>query len=169
MAIDEQLLRRAIALAHEARRQGCEPFGAVLALNHEIVYEAYDRSLVASDPAFHAELSVISEYCRRQRRFRLDGYTMFSSAEPCVMCAGAIFWSRLSRLVFSVSQQSLRRLSQGPPRLSCASIVNPDRQRVEVVGPWLEEEGLEVFEGFVFGQKVERHAALHSSAEAGRS
>jgi len=161
MVTDEQVLRRAIKLAHDARRQGCEPFGAVLVLNHEIVHEGYDRSLIASDPAFHAELSVISEYCRRERRFRLDGYTLFSSAEPCVMCAGAIFWSRLSRLVFSVSQQSLRRLSQGPPRPSCVSIVNPDRQRVEVVGPWLEEEGLAVFEGFIFGRKVERHAELH--------
>jgi tRNA(Arg) A34 adenosine deaminase TadA len=169
MASDEQLLRRAIALAHEARRKGYEPFGAVLALDHEIVYEAYDRSLPVSDPAFHAELSVISEYCRREQLIRLDGHMLFSSAEPCVMCAGAIFWSRLSRLVFSVSQQALRRLSDGPPRLSCASLVNPDRQRTEVVGPWLEEEGLAVFEGFIFGRKVQRHAAMHAFPEGGKS
>jgi hypothetical protein len=68
-----------------------------------------------------------------------------------------------------VSQQALRRLSDGPPRLSCASLVNPDRQRTEVVGPWLEEEGLAVFEGFIFGRKVQRHAAMHAFPEGGKS
>jgi len=157
---DEPFLRRAIALACEARGKGDLPFGAVLVFNGEIVHEATDRSLALSDPTFHAELSVISEYCRIHRLFRLTGHTLYSSAEPCPMCAGAIFWSRLSRLIYSVSQEKLRALSGGRPRPPCASIVNTDRQCVEVIGPLLQDEGLAVFEGFVFGRKAERHAAL---------
>jgi len=156
---DEDLLRRAIRLALASRDRGGEPFGAVLALDGGIVHESCDRSLELSDPTSHAELAVISAYCRDARRLRLTGYSLYCSAEPCAMCAGAIFWSRLSRLVFSVTQEALRGLSQGPPRPSCAAILNPDGQRIEVVGPLLSGEGLRVFDGFAFGGKFERWQA----------
>ncbi|MBU3130161.1 deaminase [Clostridium tagluense] len=44
------------------------------------------------DPTSHAELSLISEYCRLSNNFSLEGYTLYTSTEPCVMCAGAIKW-----------------------------------------------------------------------------
>lgn len=160
---DEHLLRRAIAVAHESRRNGGEPFGAVLAFNGEIVHEASDESLSSSDPTRHAELNVISEYCRKTLKFHLGGYALYSNAEPCSMCSGAIFWSRLSKIVFSVSQEMLRELSNGPPRRSCSVILNPDVQRVKIVGPLLSKEGLDVFKDFVFGRKLERWEALLST------
>jgi tRNA(Arg) A34 adenosine deaminase TadA len=66
-------------------------------------------TLSYSDPTAHAELVVISEYCRQQRILDLDGYTLYSSAEPCVLCAGAIKWAHISRVVFSVTQAMLHR------------------------------------------------------------
>ena len=154
---DEGFLRRAITLAQQARARGADPFGALLVVNGCIVQEAMDESVAASDPTWHAELSAISTYCRTHRRFALDGYTLYTSTEPCPMCAGAIHWARISRVVFSVSQAMLQTLSGGSPKGSCAEILNSGRRRVEIVGPLLPAEGLLVFEGYQFVPKVERH------------
>jgi tRNA(Arg) A34 adenosine deaminase TadA len=155
-AHDEPLLSRASALAATAHQGGEDPFGAVLAAGQQVVHEAYDHCLAYRDLTAHAELLVISEYCRRERRLDLDGYTLYSSAEPCVLCAGAVKWARVSRVVFSVSQAVLQRLSGGRPKPSCDSPVNTGGRRVEVVGPLLPEEGLAVFAGFAFTPKRER-------------
>ena len=156
---DKQFLRQAIALAYRARQQGGDPFGAVLVMDGLVVHQARDRSVELSDPTFHAELSVISEYCRAQGRFSLEGYTLYTSTEPCVMCAGAIHWARISRLVYSVSQTTLQELSGGRPKPSSRGLLNSGWRRVEVVGPLLPEEGLAVFEGYTFVPKIQRHEA----------
>ena len=80
----------------------------------------------------------------------LDGYTLYTSTEPCVMCAGAIHWARISRVVFSVSQAMLQAITGGLPKPTAASLINSGRQRAEVVGPLLPDEGLRVFDGYVF-------------------
>lgn len=167
MSSDEQLLHLAIDLAHRARQQGEDPFGAVLVVDGVVAHQAYDRSIEFSDPTFHAELGVISEYCRAQRRFSLDGYTLYASTEPCAMCAGAIHWVRISRVVFSVSQAMLQQLSGGRPKPSAASILNSGHRRIEVVGPLFPEEGLAVFDGYAFVPKAERHRARQLSMHQG--
>ena len=156
---DEIFLRLAIALAHQARQQGADPFGAVLVSDGKVMHQACDRSVECSDPTFHAELSVISEYCRAQRLFSLDGYTLYANVEPCAMCAGAIHWSRISRVVFSVSQVMLQGVSGGRPKVSCESIINSGRRLIEIVSPLLPEEGLEVFADYAFVPKALRHRA----------
>jgi tRNA(Arg) A34 adenosine deaminase TadA len=75
------------------------------------------------------------------------------------MCAGAIHWARLSRLVFSVSQAMIQERSGGRPKLACAAILHPPQ--IEIVGPLLPEEGLAVFDGYSFTPKVARHAARY--------
>jgi len=153
---DEGFLRRAIELAQQARTRGADPFGALLVVNNAILQEAMDESVASSDPTWHAELSVISMYCRTHQRFALDGYTLYTSTEPCAMCAGAVHWAHISRVVFSVSQAMLQNLSGGNPKVGCGDILNSGR-RVEIVGPLLPSEGLAVFDGYQFVPKVERH------------
>ena len=152
---DEAFLRRAIALAHQARQQGLKPFGAVLVVENTIVQEGFDRSLELSDPTYHVELSLISTYCRAHRLLSLHGFALYASTEPCPMCAGAIHWSRISRLVFSVSQQMLQSLSGGRPKPSCESLL-ADYDEIEITGPLLSEEGLRVFDGYEFNSVTGR-------------
>ena len=147
---DEHYLRLAIELARQARRRGIEPFGAVLVLENGVVHQAIEGRVELTDPTYHAELRVISEYCRAQGRLSLKGYTLYASTEPCPMCAGAIHWARLSRVVFSVSQAMLQHLSGGSPKPGCASIIKTGVPQTEIVGPLLPEEGLVVFEGYDF-------------------
>ena len=153
---DQPFVREAIALAMAARNLGEYPFGAVLVLDGQVVHQAHDRCISLNDPTAHAELLILSEYCRKHQAINLNGLTLYSSTEPCVMCAGAIKWARVSRVVFSVSQAMLQELSGGKPKPSCASIINTGGRTVEIVGPLLPEEGLKVLEGFDFKAKRNR-------------
>jgi tRNA(adenine34) deaminase len=115
-----------------------------------------DGSRAANDPTAHGELRLISAYCRNSGRFGLEGYALYTSAEPCVMCAGAIKWASLSRVVFSVSQAMLQQLSGGRPKPSCASIVNTGGRQIAVAGPYLVEAGLAALDGFDFAAHRQR-------------
>jgi tRNA(Arg) A34 adenosine deaminase TadA len=64
---DERFLRLAISLAWQARQQGADPFGAALVRDGAVVHQGHDRCVELSDPVYHAELSLISEYCRAHR------------------------------------------------------------------------------------------------------
>lgn len=153
---DEQFLRHAIALAQQVRQKGAEPFGAILVIDGLVVAQAHNRSTEVFDPTRHAELSVISEYCQTQHRTSLEGYTLYSSTEPCPMCAGAIHRARISRVVFSVSQAMLQQLSGGSPKPGCEGIINTGYMQAEIVGPLLPEEGLAVFGGYTFVPEARR-------------
>jgi len=160
MPPDEEFLRLAIELARQGRERGGHPFGAVLVRDGEVVHQVYDRCVELSDPTFHSELSLISEYCRAHRIMSLEGFTLYASTEPCPMCAGAIHWARISRVVFSVSQAMLQERSGGSPKPSAASIMNTGQQPIEVVGPLIPGEGLTVFEGYTFvPQRASRSAS----------
>ena len=89
----------------------------------------------------------------------LEGCTLYCSAEPCVLCSGAIKWCGVSRVVFSVSQEMLQRITGGRRKLACAALVNTGCRSIEVVGPMIAEEGVEVFAGFAFTPRATRHAA----------
>jgi tRNA(adenine34) deaminase len=151
-AHDETFLRQAIQLGRDARACGERPFGAVLVANGQIVAQAGDQCRALSDPTAHAELRVISTYCHTTDTFSLDGYTLYSLTEPCVMCSGAIKWAQVSRVVFSVPQAMLQTISGGLQKPTCDSLVNTGGRHIEVCGPYLLEEGLAVYGGFDFAQ-----------------
>ena len=155
-SLDEDFLRHAIDLAKTARQHGEYPFGAILVVNQQLVHQTTDHCMSYADPTAHAELLVISEYCRTQRHLDLDGFTLYSCVEPCVMCSGAIKWARISRVVFSVSQATLQQLNGGRPKPSCADVVNSGGRPIAVDGPLLPDEGLAVWADFDFKPKRER-------------
>jgi tRNA(Arg) A34 adenosine deaminase TadA len=155
---DELFLGRAIELAEMARAEGEDPFGAVLVADGRIVGEARDRTIADVDPTAHAEILVIRELCRRSGRIDLPGYSLYSSAEPCAMCAGAIHWARISLVVFSVPQSELQRITGGAPKSPCEPIINAGRRKAIVRGGVLLERGLRVFEGYAFAAKADRVA-----------
>lgn len=147
---DEIFLHLAISLAKQARLAGERPFGAVLVNNGEVVAEAQDQCRVLNDPTAHAELRLISSYCHSSGKFDLNGATIYTCAEPCVMCSGAIKWAGISRVVFSVSQAQLQAISAGRSKPTCAELVNSGGRHIEVVGSLLVDEGLSCFHGFDF-------------------
>lgn len=163
---DAHFLRLAIKLAAEARDAGADPFGAVLVRDGVVLARGRDRSVEASDPTYHAELSVISAYCREKQVFSLEGCTLYCSTEPCPMCAGAIHWARISRVVFGLSQAMLNEISGGRLKPGSEPIINMGSARTEVIGPLLAEEGRAVFENYDWQPKHERHHVLFHGKQA---
>ncbi len=146
---DEAFLRRAIQLAKEARDKGQEPFGAVLVKDDRIMAEGGNQIYALSDPTAHAENALIREYCQKHKIMSLEGYSLYCSTEPCMLCTGAVFWSKISRIVFSVAQAMLQKISGGSTKTDCRTLLK-SHAWIEIVGPALSAEGLKVFEGYQF-------------------
>ena len=108
---DWDFIKKTHQLARKSGVLGQEAFAAILVKNEKIVVQATDQFIAYGDPTAHAELVVISEYCRKEQIISLEGFTLFTSTELCVMCSGAIHWAKISRVVFSVSQKGLQSIS----------------------------------------------------------
>jgi L-amino acid N-acyltransferase YncA/tRNA(Arg) A34 adenosine deaminase TadA len=147
-------LRRAIDLAWTARRRGNHPFGALLvSAEGALLAEAENSVVTGRDSTAHAELSLVRLASGRYNRNALAGSTLFSSTEPCVMCAGAIVWSGIGRVVYALPEERLYRLTGHGPAgkpldLPCREVFVRHARRIEVAGPALEEEAEEVHRGF---------------------
>jgi len=161
--LDEAFIRKVNLLARKNAEQDLDPFAALLVKDNKVVSQTADKSIVYSDPTAHAELILISEYCRENGYIDLKGYTLYCNVEPCVMCSGAIHWSKISRVVFSITQNMLQSFSGGKPKPSSKSLINIGKQKIEVVGPILPEEGLQVFKDFPFRSKIQRHTAYRKN------
>lgn len=97
------MMRRCLALAHEAMSIGEVPVGAVVAREGQILSQAYNLRETLNDPTAHAERLALTLAGRALGTWRLDGYTLFVTLEPCPMCAGAIVQSRIARVVYGAN------------------------------------------------------------------
>jgi guanine deaminase len=99
---DKIYLARAVELSRERMRsnQG-GPFGAVIVKDDHVIAEGWNCVTTANDPTAHAEVMSIRRACQHLSTFDLSGATLYSSCEPCPMCLAAIYWARISRLVFA--------------------------------------------------------------------
>ncbi|MEO1263111.1 MAG: nucleoside deaminase [Bacteroidota bacterium] len=156
--MDKFFIRQTFDLAEKSAEKGFDPFAALLVVQGKIVASSMDKCIQYSDPTAHAELILISEFCREHQLISLEGYTLYCNVEPCVMCSGAIHWAKISRVVFGVGQSALQTLSKGKPKPSCEELINIGKHKIEIKGPVLPEEGLLVLKKYPFQSKKERHA-----------
>ena len=97
---DIQWMQCAIQLACRAEEAGEVPVGAVLVVDNEVIGEGWNLSISNHDPCAHAEIMAIRQAGQKIGNYRLLGATLYVTLEPCVMCAGAMIHSRISRLVY---------------------------------------------------------------------
>ena len=111
MSGDDAFMRRAIALA-DASVETLEggPFGAVIVRDGRIVGEGANRVTTDHDPTAHAEVVAIRHACRTLSTFSLEGCVIYTSCEPCPMCLAAIYWARLSGIVYGNTRQDAARI-----------------------------------------------------------
>ena len=152
---DLEHLRRAIDLSQQARANGRHPFAAlVVAAEGATLSEAGNNSLPpAGDPTQHAELRAAQSAFRAGTPAQLAGATLYSSAEPCAMCAGAIYWCGIGRVVYALSEKRLLALTgdhaENPTlSLPCREVFARGQRAVEVIGPALEDEAALAHAGF---------------------
>ena len=97
---DELFLDQAIQLAREAELSGEVPVGAVVVLDGAVIGRGRNSPIALNDPTAHAEMLALREAALAVRNYRLEGVTLYTTLEPCVMCAGALVAARVARLVF---------------------------------------------------------------------
>ena len=103
---DEFLMRSAIKAAIEAREKDEIPIGACLTNETgEIIAVAGNRTITDNDPTAHAEILVLREAAAKIGNYRLSGATVYTTIEPCAMCAGALVNARIERLVFGAHDE----------------------------------------------------------------
>ncbi|MDN3507655.1 MAG: tRNA adenosine(34) deaminase TadA [Simkaniaceae bacterium] len=115
MKEDENWMKKALKLAQEAYRRGEVPVGAVIILDGEVIGQGSNRVEELQDATAHAELEAIRMATKKIKNWRLLGATLYTTLEPCAMCMGGIFLSRLKRIVWGAPD-----LRHG----SCGSWVN---------------------------------------------
>jgi tRNA(Arg) A34 adenosine deaminase TadA len=152
--IDLEHLKTAISVAWRARENGNHPFGAVLADEHnQIVLQAENTVITGRDSTGHAETNLVQLASQQFSPEQLAHFTLYSSTEPCAMCAGAIYWSQIGRVVFALSEMDLYAIVGPSPEhllLPCREVFARSERHIEVHGPVssLEAEARAVHKDF---------------------
>ena len=154
MATREELLLLAIGVAAQARANGNHPFGALLAdLDGTVLLTAENTVVTGNDPTGHAETNLVRRAGSAYSYDELGDLTLYTSTEPCAMCAGAIFWSGIGTIVYALPETALYELT-GDDRsnltllLPCRDVFAAGRRTVTVDGPYEIAAAREVHEGF---------------------
>lgn len=144
---DLRFLRMAFDVARKARDDGDHPFGSILVdeTGTVLMEQGNGYSAEGCDMTAHAERLLASRASKAYGAERLRQCTLYSSAEPCAMCSGAIYWSGIGRVVYGQSEKDLKDMTgnhaENPTLdLPCRTIFAAGQQPVDVVGPLLEQE-----------------------------
>jgi tRNA(Arg) A34 adenosine deaminase TadA len=148
---DERLLRESFAAARRAREGGDHPFGAVLADKDGNILRQQGNGYSAEggDRTAHAEKLLASWAAKNLSLEQLQHCTLYSSAEPCAMCAGAIYWAGIGRVVFGQTERDLKAQTgaheENPTLdLPCHIVFEAGQRPTELIGPLLAEEAAQL-------------------------
>ena len=144
ISIDEHFMRMALEEASIAYNEGEVPVGAVLVKDGKVISKAHNQREDSKDPTGHAEIIALKHGSREEDNWRLTGFTLYVTKEPCIMCAGAMVNARLGRLVYGCKDD------KGGAVGSLYNILSDKRlnHQVEVVSGVLEEECSEILKRF---------------------
>jgi tRNA(Arg) A34 adenosine deaminase TadA len=146
-------LRRSFDVARRAREHGNHPFGALLVgPAGEVLLERENGYLPDRDMTAHAERLLATDASKAFGPELLARCTLYTSAEPCAMCAGAAYWAGIGRVVYGLSERRLKEVTGDHPEnptldLPCRTVFAAGQRKVEVVGPLLEDEAAALHEG----------------------
>ena len=150
---DEHFLRRSFEVARRSLTHGNHPFGAILVdRDDNVLIESENGYMPSQDSTAHAERLLASKACTTLSPEVRRTATLYSSAEPCAMCAGAVYWAGIGRLVYALSEHRLRDITGNHPEnptlnLPCREVLESGQRSTEVVGPLLEDEAAALHDG----------------------
>ena len=129
----EVYIEAAVRLARESVDSGGGPFGAVVLRGGVVVGRGMNRVTVNQDPTAHAELVAIRDAAQRLRCFDLGGCVLYASCEPCPMCLGAIFWSRIDAVYYAATAADAARAGFPDAELYEQVCLSPQQRRLPMV------------------------------------
>ncbi|HEY7911968.1 MAG TPA: tRNA adenosine(34) deaminase TadA [Blastocatellia bacterium] len=159
-SVDEEFMREALVEASLAESEGEVPVGAVLVVDGQIIGRGHNKVITVKDPTAHAEIEALREAAQKTGNYRLAGSTLYTTIEPCAMCAGALVHARVGRLVFGATDPKAGAVE------THFGICTTDflNHRLEVEGGILEPECRQMIQSF-FREK--RRASIAERCESG--
>ena len=150
---DAKYLRRVIEAAKQSRAAGRHPFSSLVVLDGEVIAESQSLKSGNTHPTNHSEMRVLREASATRTPPVLARATLYASTEPCAMCAGAAYWAGIGRVVFGFGEASLRAMTGAHPwnptlALPCRELFSRGSRKIEVIGPYLEDEAAVPHRGF---------------------
>ena len=148
---DEHWMRQALAAAHEAQARGEVPVGMCIVRGDKLIAVSGNRTRTDCDPTAHAEIVALREAARTLGNYRLTGVDVYSTIEPCAMCAGALIQARVRRLIYGAADERA-----GAVR-SRFGICDTDflNHRIEVIEGVLEQECRTLMQEFFRSRRIE--------------
>ena len=144
IASDEHWMRQALIAAREAQSRGEVPIGTCIVNEGKLLAVSGNRTRTDCDPTAHAEIVALRSASRVVGNYRLTGAEVFSTIEPCAMCAGALIQARVKRLVFGARDERAGAV-ESRFRICDTDFLN---HRIEIVAGVLEEECRELMQEF---------------------
>lgn len=149
-------LRKAIEISKQARAAGNTPFGALLVNKEgEIIMEQPNIEITEKICTGHAECNLAARASHAYSKEYLWECTLYTTAEPCAMCAGAIYWANIGQVVYGMTEKRLLELTgsheQNPTfDLPCREVFVRGQKEIQVIGPVaeVEMEAAQVHEGY---------------------
>jgi tRNA(Arg) A34 adenosine deaminase TadA len=148
MTTYERLARLAIDLARQARAAGNHPFGALLALDGEVILTAENTVMTDRDPTAHAETNLVAKAIRELTPDQIRRSILYTSCEPCAMCVGKIYWAGIRAVAYALPAQELAVLAGGDFLIPCSELFGRAAEHVTITGPLLVSEAREVHLGY---------------------
>jgi len=137
----EDFMKLAVAEA----KQGDSPYGAVIVKDNQVIAKAHNTVRKHSDPSAHAEINAIRSLTTKIKNPTLEGCILYTTGEPCPMCATACVWTGISEIVFGASIQELIEVNQSQVNISCEEIIANGFRKITVTKGILKQECIELF------------------------
>ncbi|KYC43509.1 cytidine deaminase [Scytonema hofmannii PCC 7110] len=132
-------------LALEEAQKGDAPYGAILVKDDRVIEKAYNTVKQDSDPSAHAEINVIRKLTASLKNPSLEGYTIYTTGEPCPMCATACVWAGVSEIIYGASIEDLISVNQSQINISCEEVIAKSFRKIQITKGILREECLKLF------------------------
>jgi tRNA(adenine34) deaminase len=152
---DEELMREALAEAAAAQEAGEVPVGAVITLDGQVISRGRNSVIGTSDPTAHAEIVALRRAARIIGNYRLTGASVYTTIEPCAMCAGALIHARVARLIYGAKDPKAGAVDSHFG-ICTSEVLN---HRISVEGGILEDDCRRMLQSFF---RDRRDAQLHT-------
>ena len=155
---DAHWMRQALAAARDAAQEGEVPVGTCIVVGDVVLAVAGNRTRTDNDPTAHAEMVALRAAAKAASNFRLSEAIVYSTIEPCVMCAGALIQARVRRLVYGADDERAGAVASRF-RVCDTDFLN---HRIEVTTGVLEEECREIMQDFFRTRRKEQMSDVRS-------
>ncbi len=137
-------MKQALICAKKAFMLDEVPVGAVIVKDGKIISKGFNKSITSNDTTAHAEIVALRKACKKLGNYRLNGCTVYVTVEPCAMCAGALIWARLEKIIFGAYDSKAG---------ACGSVFNITAEKklnhkIQVSGGLLQEECATIMKEF---------------------